>query len=372
MISSHCRGLTFLLVSLLAHVRLAHTFPIWSSNHRHYHHHHSTFQTSTALSSQQNGNPPDTLLIDSGAQEHEKVPHLTVVIPCYNEEFRIHETLESYRNYLASSDRWKDKTSILVVDDGSTDGTVALVRHLGSSVENPSTGTGTNNDHRVSIDCLSLDKNQGKGAALAHGIQEACERYPTGLILTTDADGSANVAGLEDLYDSLVSVLRDNVAHGGSGSDDVKVNNSNDTAASTIMIPWDQAAMINGYRTYESASASRLIFRWGFRTVVMSICGNLGVQDSQCGFKLMTATAGASLYRNLHVQGWSHDVEVLYRARLLGVRVAERSIYWEDKMGSKLVASPGGIIAVCLQMFWQVVRIRFCYASGQWRLEDRD
>lgn len=362
MTSSHCRGLTYLFVAILAHVRLVYTFPIWSpmSNHR-LHHHHSTFQTSTALKSQQNVNTPDTHLSgnDIGAQEQEKVPHLTIVIPAYNEEFRILETLESYQNYLTSSDRWKDKTSILVVDDGSTDGMVDVLRRFGSSAE--STSTNNCNDHCVSIyiECLSLGKNQGKGAALARGIQEACARYPTGLILTTDADGSAEVTGLEDLYDSLVSVLRDNVAGGGDGSN-------------ATMIQWDRAAMINGYRTYESASASRLIFRWGFRTLVKSICGDLGVRDSQCGFKLMTATAGASLYRNLHVQGWSHDVEVLYRARLLGILIAERPISWEDKMGSKLVASPGGIIAVIFQMFWQVVRIRFCYATGQWRLEDRD
>jgi dolichyl-phosphate beta-glucosyltransferase len=360
MISFQCRGLPLFLCALLAHVRLAHTFPIWSSqsNHRHYNHHHSTFQTSTALSSQQDINLPDTLLI--GNDHGEGVPHLTVVIPAYNEEFRILDTLESYQNYLASSDRWKDKTSILVIDDGSTDGMVDVLRRFGNSAESTSTSY-DDLHHCVSIECLSLDKNQGKGAALARGIQEACERYPAGLILTTDADGSAEVAGLEDLYDSLVSVLRDSNATGGSGSSNA-----------TRMIQWDQAAMINGYRTYESASPSRLIFRWGFRTVVKSICGNLGVQDSQCGFKLMTATAGASLYRNLHVQGWSHDVEVLYRARLLGILIAERSISWEDKMGSKLVASPGGILAVVVQMFWQVVRIRFNYATGRWRLEDRD
>ena len=267
------------------------------------------------------------------------VPQLTVVIPAYNEELRILETLETCQRYLSDSDLWKQRSTILVVDDGSTDTTVDVVRRIGSAIS----------DRSVAIHCVSLETNQGKGAALARGIREACEKFPDSLILTTDADGSPEIAGLEDLYASLETILKD--------------------AADDGTVHWDQAAMINGYRTYQSASASRLIFRWGFRTVVKTLCGDLGVQDSQCGFKLMTAAAASRLYSNLHVPGWSHDVEVLFRARHYGVQVAEHAVGWEDKAGSKLVASPCGVIAVSLKMFLEVLLIRWSYATGRWKFQ---
>jgi len=104
-----------------------------------------------------------------------------------------------------------------------------------------------------------------------------------------------------------------------------------------------------------------------------------GIRDSQCGFKLMTLSAAERLYRDLYVKGWSHDVEVLYRAspqyvdrnikdddnnhnnRQRGVPVAEAPIEWEDQAGSKLVSSPGGVLMVCWKMFWDVVALRQLY-----------
>jgi len=263
--------------------------------------------------------------------------HLTVVIPAYNEKLRIDETLETYKSYLEQSDRWRRKTSILVVDDGSIDGTSELVRQFKSSSSSPFT-----------IDCIRMTRNQGKGAALAFGIEEVCRQHPMGLILTADADGSANVSCLEAVYSRLSELIRDN---------------NNDS------ILWTKPALVNGYRTYSSASASRLIFRWGFRRVVKMACGDLRVNDSQCGFKLMTAPAAIALYRNLNIPGWSHDVEVLYRAKKLGISVAEQEIEWEDKPGSKLVSSPRGIVAVCSRMFWEVATLRWNYEVGSWRIE---
>lgn len=118
--------------------------------------------------------------------------------------------------------------------------------------------------------------------------------------------------------------------------------------------------MVVGYRTYDDTHPSRLLFRWGFRTVVRLICGNLGVRDSQCGLKLMTDTAADALYSDLHLQGWSHDVEVLFRSRELGIPVTETPVNWNDMPGSKLVAS--GVFGVIVRMFLDVLLLKFVYA----------
>ena len=260
-------------------------------------------------------------------------PDLTVIIPAYNEELRIKNTLKKYRGYFDDSVRWKDVT-ILVVDDGSKDRTYAVVSELAES-KNSSTP----------LECLSMPINAGKGAALAQGISSVFQKRPASLILSADADGSADIADLELLYDTMTKLV-------GMETESV----------------WNTPAVVTGYRTYESASPARLIFRWGFRTVVKSVIDDLGVQDSQCGFKLMTAAAAKSLYSNLNLVGWSHDVEVLYRAKLLGIKVAEEPIRWNDKDGSKLVSSPGGVLVVSARMLCEVMWLRIAYGTGAWRI----
>jgi len=278
-------------------------------------------------------------------------PQLTVLIPAYNEELRIRPTLEKCQRYL--SEQWQGtktaaaRANILVVDDGSSDGTVYAVREFASSSARTTA---------VPIECLAMPDNQGKGAALECGIQRILNSYypDTKLILTTDADGSADMAGIEQMYKAILPLVE---AVSDRGED-------NNNGAPN----WDTAAaLVNGYRTYSddvdesSALSSRKIFRWGFQTVVRLVCGDLGVRDSQCGFKLMTVPAARTLYADLHLKGWSHDVEVFYRAREQrqcgGVRVlvTEQPIRWQDQDGSKLVSSPGGILAVILRMFLDVL-----------------
>ena len=256
-------------------------------------------------------------------------PSLTVIIPAYNEVDRIGTTLSSYLSFLQSSNRWKHG-KILVVDDGSEDGTFDLVK-------------------KWNVGCVRLPTNQGKGSAVAFGIEHvASSQEQAGIILVADADGSGEISCLDACFDKLESTL--------------------EVHSLPIDDAWNKPALVVGNRGYQGVSLARAVLRWGFRTAVSLICGELGVQDSQCGFKLMTLAAARLLYSELNLQGWTHDVEVLYRARLLGIPVGEQTVWWEDKDGSKLVTSPGGTIGVSMTMLVEILRMRIEYELGRWEL----
>ena len=372
---------------------------------------------------------------------------LVVVIPAYNEQGRIGPTLQTYHDYLSTSlpslalqqpilgghkednvqetkncrstTTWEvTSCRILVVDDGSVDDTVHVVQQMARQLSvnhttTTTTTTTTNNtvtrQHApVPIDCVSLPRNGGKGAALAYGIQtimdqhQRQEREPVHhieidddctichkntIVVTTDADGSAPPQGMADLYQAMLNQCgRPNALH----------EESSLWGEDSIPPP----VIVAGCRRYADAAPLRRLFRWGFRTLVQWTLSsskqnpisflramwlafhdhekddkadkNRGmpvVVDSQCGFKLFSSVQLAQiLYQDLHVTGWSHDVEVLYRASLLGddgIAIVSQTIDWTDQPGSKLEASPGGVVAVSGRMFWDVLRIQQYYHGNR-------
>ncbi|KAL3917825.1 MAG: hypothetical protein SGARI_007621 [Bacillariaceae sp.] len=133
---------------------------------------------------------------------------------------------------------------------------------------------------------------------------------------------------------------------------------------------WSTPAMVVGNRNYDFFSP-RGVTRWGFQTTVKLLMNDLRVQDSQCGYKLMTLPAAQLLYKDLHLQGWSHDVEVLYKAKLYDIPIAEIPMDWEDKDGSKVVES--GVAKVSVEMLLDVMRLRWNYSvTKAWRLPQRE
>lgn len=313
------------------------------------------------------GQDPGTLLLPStfrGAAPKERAnivyDDLTILLPAYNEADRIIETLQEYSSYISKDER--DvlgsllSIDILVVDDGSADDTAGVVRRYTEC--NPNIG--------LSIDCISLPSNEGKGGAIASGMEKIVGRQQRtlddsksnisadgiSLVLVADADGSGDLSCLGDMLDALNNLL------------------VNQKTQKVYMYKDDNAALVVGDRGYDGAGIARIVLRWGFRTAVSIICGNLGVSDTQCGMKLMTLDAAKTLYRDLNLRRWSHDVEVLYRAKMLGVPVDEVPINWEDKDGSKLVTSAGGAIGASLRMLLETMQMRVAYGLGRWRVHE--
>jgi len=149
-----------------------------------------------------------------------------------------------------------------------------------------------------------------------------------------DADGSGDMKSLDDIMDTVFSTILVQM---------ISVNDENINHESNYSdaFPWKYPALVVGDRGYEGASMSRVITRWGFRTTVKLFCGDLNVRDTQCGFKLMTLTAGSYLFFQINLKRWSHDVEVLFRAKEMGTTVVETAVGWRDMEGSKLVSTLG-------------------------------
>lgn len=77
------------------------------------------------------------------------------------------------------------------------------------------------------------------------------------------------------------------------------------------------------------------------------------------------------LYNELNLRRWTHDVEVVHRARLLGVPVGECGVSWVDKEGSKLVTKASDAVVVSLVMLSEIAKMRIKYALGMWKVQKK-
>ncbi|WP_210522018.1 dolichyl-phosphate beta-glucosyltransferase [Hymenobacter terricola] len=210
---------------------------------------------------------------------------LSLIIPAFNEAQRIGPTLRRAHRFLAARPA---RFEILVVDDGSTDDTVALVTALAGELPG--------------VRVLCSPANRGKGHAVRLGMRAA-----TGQVrLFSDADGSTPIDELDPLLRAL--------AEGA----DVAIG-SRYLAASRVTRPqpW--------FRRAWSRLANRVVQR-----VLLP-----GVADTHCGFKAFTAAAAERIFVACTVDGWSFDLEVLARARALGFCIREVPVRWENDERSK-------------------------------------
>ena len=216
---------------------------------------------------------------------------LSVVIPVYNEAARIPATLRQVAEYLQPR---AETTEILVVDDGSTDETVALIDQY-------SQGNRPRGNQLVRL--IRQRENRGKGFAVRTGVMSAQGE----LILFTDADLSAPIAEAPRLLDALRNGY--DIAIGSRG----------------LKPEW-----IGVHQSQFRESSGK------FFNLCLRLLTGLPFRDTQCGFKAFRREAARRIFPLQTIDGFGFDAELLYIARKLGYRTLEMPVHWAHSEGTKV------------------------------------
>lgn len=228
---------------------------------------------------------------------------LSLIVPAYNEEKRILPSLKRIYEYLSSQ---KYSYEIIVVDDGSTDNTVEMVKNFITP--------------DMPIVVLTNGTNKGKGYTVRHGMLAAKGKY----IFFTDADLSTPI---EELTKTLPYLLNDYGVVIGSRS----------LPESDILEhqPWYREKMGK-------------IFNFFVKVILIP-----GIIDTQCGFKGFKREAVETICDKCKIDGFSFDVEILYLAQKHNFKINEIPIQWKNSTLSKV--SP---IKHSIQMFIDLIGIK--------------
>lgn len=222
---------------------------------------------------------------------------LSVIIPAYNEESRLPLSVQKIVDHLGREPR--QRAEILIVNDGSRDGTAAVARQLAHKLERPN----------LTIRLLDNAGNRGKGYSVRHGMLEARHDW----LLFTDADLSAPIEELDKLVRAV-----------SSGSYDVAIGSrALDRSLIGVHQPWFRETMGR-------------IFNLAVRLTT-----GLPFSDTQCGFKLFRREAAHKIFSRQLLERFGFDVEILYLAKKLGFRVVEVPVRWDHMEGTKVSTLAG-------------------------------
>jgi dolichyl-phosphate beta-glucosyltransferase len=208
----------------------------------------------------------------------------SIIIPAYNEENRLEKTISEILGFIRTQNY---KFEIIVIDDGSTDNTLKVVRGLSRGKKN--------------FNILSVGKNRGKGHALRKGVAHSSGKY----ILITDADGATPIKEFLKLKKFV-----------------------------------DQKDIIIGSRRLNKSVITNKTSRT--RRVISSIGSNMtrslvkDIKDTQCGFKLMHHKAAKHIFGLQKINRFGYDIEILALAQYFKYSLVEIPIEWKHVEGSKV------------------------------------
>jgi dolichyl-phosphate beta-glucosyltransferase len=213
---------------------------------------------------------------------------LSVIIPAYNEELRLPRTLSHAIEYLGAQSY---SSEIIVVNDGSTDGTERIVRERNSD------------PIPVRLLAHADGANHGKGAAVRKGMLEARGEYR----LFMDADNSTTLDQIVRLWPLI------------------------DKGYNVVL---GSRALANSVIGVRQARYKELAGRFG--NWIIQKLAVPGISDTQAGFKMFAGKAADIIFPRQTIDRWGYDVELLVIARSHGCRIGEVPITWINASGSKV------------------------------------
>lgn len=234
--------------------------------------------------------------------------HLSVVIPAFDEEQRIEETLREVAAYLSGQSY---ESEIIVVDDGSKDKTAAIVAAAFPDVR-----------------LISYRSNRGKGHAVKTGILAASGAYR----LFYDADASTPIDELEKVWLCFENGAAIVIGSRALPDSDVQVHQA-----------WYREAM------------GRIFNR------LVRLFRLTDLPDTQCGFKVFTREACETVFPKQTVEHYSFDAELLFIAAKHGYRIDQVPVRWIDCPATHL-----RVFVDSLRMFWDLLVIRLNASKGKY------
>ena len=235
----------------------------------------------------------------------------SIVIPAYNESARLGATLEKILAHMHAHG-WE--AEVLVVNDGSSDETAAIVQSFA--------------EKHPSVRLIQNPGNRGKGSSVRNGMLHA-----TGtIILFSDADLSSPIEEADKLFAAIVAGA--DVAMGSR---------------------WLRAELQTQRQPLYRQLYGR-IFNLALRLIL-----GLHYRDTQCGFKAFTSRAAHTVFPLQRIERWGFDPEILYLARKFGLKVEEVPVRWAHREGTRLNPLRDGI-----RMFGEMLKVRWYSFTGKY------